>query len=169
LKPVTVEQIIGLGATLLIMLVGALGSFLPGIPGTPLVLVAAVLHRLYFGPTGANNWVLAGLVILTLVSLVFDYLATVYGAKRLGATWRGMVGAVLGGLVGCFFSLPGILLGPFVGAVLLELAGRREWKIAFRAGVGATVGLVAGAMGKLAICLAMVGLFLANVIYRSAG
>jgi len=91
----------------------------------------------------------------------------VYGAKRLGATWRGAAGAIIGGLVGLFFNLPGILLGPFIGAMLFEMAGGREWKAASRAGVGATLGLLAGALGKLACCIAMTGLFTMNVVYRT--
>jgi uncharacterized protein YqgC (DUF456 family) len=162
----TTEQIIGLILALLIMAVGIAGSILPGLPSTPLVLVGAIAHKLYFGDTGAAWWVILILAVMTLLSLAMDYLATVYGAKRLGATWRGAVGAVVGGLIGLFFNLPGILLGPFIGAMLFEMAGGREWKEASRAGVGATLGLLAGAIGKLACCLAMVGVFTANVIYR---
>jgi len=161
------EQIIGLSLALLLMLCGLAGSILPGVPGTPLVLVAAIGHRLYFGASSANNWVLAALVLLTLLSVLFDYLASMIGAKKLGATWRGMLGAIVGALVGMFFSLPGILLGPFIGALLFEFAGGYEFKPAARAGLGATLGLLAGALGKLAICGVMMALFAGNVIYRS--
>jgi uncharacterized protein YqgC (DUF456 family) len=163
----TTEQIIGLILALLVMCVGLAGSILPGLPSTPLVLIGAIGHKLYFGPTGAAWWVLAALTALTVLSMVMDYLASVYGAKRLGATWRGAVGAIVGGLIGLFFNLPGILLGPFVGAFLFEMAGGREWKAASRAGVGATLGLLAGAIGKLACCVAMMALFSVNVIHRS--
>jgi uncharacterized protein YqgC (DUF456 family) len=134
-----------------------------------LVLVAAIVHRLYFGAASANNWVLAGLVLLTLLSLLFDYLASMFGAKKLGATWKGILGAIVGGLVGLFFGIPGIILGPFLGALLLEMAGGRKLKPAARAGLGALLGLLAGAVGKLAICVAMIGLFTVNVIWRSVG
>jgi len=164
---VTTEQIIGLILALLIMVVGIAGSILPGLPSTPLVLIGAIAHKLYFGPTGVAWWVMTILAVITVLSLIMDYVASVYGAKRLGATWRGALGAIVGGLVGLFFNLPGILLGPFVGAVLFELAGGREWKAASRAGVGATLGLLAGALGKLACCTAMIGLFTFNVIVRS--
>lgn len=163
----TAEQIIGLTLAMLLMGVGVLGSILPGLPSTPLVLLAAVLHKLYFGPTGAAWWVLGLLAGLVALSLVMDYLASVYGARRLGATWRGAVGAIVGGLFGLFFSLPGILLGPFVGAALFEMAGGRKWKPAAKAGVGATLGLVAGTIGKVACCGLMVVLFGWNVVYRS--
>ena len=163
----TAEQIAGLALTLLVMLCGSLASVLPGVPGTPLILVAAVLHRLYFGSTGANTWVLVLLVGLTLISAAFDYTASVLGAKKLGATWRGMLGALIGGMIGLWFSLPGILLGPFLGAIAFEFAGAREFNRAARSGLGAVLGLLAGALGKVAICVIMMGLFVVNVVYRS--
>jgi uncharacterized protein len=167
LVAMTAEQIIGLSLALLVMLIGFAGSILPGLPGAPLILVAAVGHRLYFGSLSASNLVLGILVVLVLLSVLLDYLASVYGAKKFGATWRGMVGAVVGGLIGFFFSLPGILLGPFIGAMLFEAIGGYEFKKAARAGLGATLGLLAGVVGKCAVCAAMIGLFTASVIWRS--
>jgi uncharacterized protein YqgC (DUF456 family) len=161
------EQLLGLSLALLLMLAGTVASILPAIPGTPVVLVAAILHRLYFGAASANNWVLGGLVVLTMLSMVFDYIASMAGAKRLGATWRGILGAVVGGVIGMFFALPGIILGPFLGALTFELAGGYKLKPAARAGLGAVLGLLAGALGKFAICLVMIGLFAGNVILRS--
>ena len=163
----TAEQIIGLSLALLLMLAGTVASIIPGIPGTPIVLVTAILHRLYFGAKGANLWVLAALVLLTVVSVVFDYVASMVGAKKLGATWRGIVGALVGALVGMFFPLPGIIIGPFLGAVLFELVGGYKLKYAAKAGGGAVLGLLAGAAGKFAICLLMIGLFAGSVILRS--
>lgn len=163
----TTEQIVGLILALLLMAVGVAGSILPGLPSTPIVLISAIAHKIYFGPSGAAWWVIGVLALFTALSLVMDYVASMYGAKRLGATWRGAVGAIVGGIIGLFFNLPGILIGPFVGAALFEMAGGREWKGASKAGVGATLGLLAGALGKLACCVAMTSIFGFNVIYRS--
>lgn len=164
----TTEQIIGLVLALLAMSLGLLGSLLPGLPGTPLVLLVAVGHRLYFGDTSVSNLVLTLLVLITLFSLAVDYLASVLGAKKLGATWKGLLGAVVGALIGLFFALPGIILGTFLGALLFELAGGREFNAAARAGVGAMLGLLVGAIGKLACCVTMIGLFAFNVFARSS-
>jgi uncharacterized protein YqgC (DUF456 family) len=164
----TPEQIIGLSLALLVMLAGLIGSLLPVLPGTPLVLLAAFGHRLYFGPAGASNLVLGILAALTLLSVIFDFLAGTVGAKRFGATWRGMTGAAIGGLIGLFFNLPGIILGPFLGAILFELLGGREFNKAAHAGVGAAVGLLLGIVGKFSICVVMIILFATNVILRSA-
>src|SRR5215831_4558308 len=154
----TTEQIIGFSLALIIMLIGFIGCILPGLPGTPLVLIAAIVHRIYFGINSVNNMVLAILIALTLISLALDYVASAYGAKRFGATWRGAVGAAVGGIVGLFFGLPGIVAGPFVGATALEMFGGYEFKKAAHVGIGAVLGLVAGAIGKTALCVVMIGL-----------
>jgi uncharacterized protein YqgC (DUF456 family) len=165
---VTWEQIIGLSVALVIMLVGLFGNVIPALPGTPLVLAGAVAHRIYFGPAAsASNAVMLALVLLTLLALLLDVLATMLGAKKFGATWRGALGAVVGGGVGLFFSLPGIILGPFLGAMLFEWLGRKELKPAAKAGVGAVAGLLLGVAGKCALSVTMIVLFTTNVIYRS--
>jgi uncharacterized protein len=163
----TTVEIVGLSLALLVMLAGLVGGLVPGFPGTLVVLGAVIVHRFCFGPASVSKAVLIILVLLTLVALALDFVAGWFGANKFGATWRGALGAVLGGLVGLFFGLPGIILGPFVGATLLELSGGREWKPAAKAGLGATVGLFAGIVGKFSINVIMILLFATNVILRS--
>jgi len=163
----TPVEIIGLVLTLLVMLVGLVGSIAPMLPGPPLVLIAALGHWLWFREHSASGLVLICLVVLTLISLALDYFASMYGAKRFGATWRGVLGAFVGGVVGLFFNLPGIILGPFVGALVFELMGGHEFPKATRAGLGATVGVFAGAIGKCIISVLMIILFTVSVILRS--
>jgi hypothetical protein len=163
----TTEEIIGLVLTLLVMLVGLVGSILPVVPGPPIVLIAAVVHRLIFGQHSASTLVLICLAILTVISLVLDHFAGVYGAKRFGATWRGILGAFVGGIVGLFFNIPGIILGPFLGAMLFELMGGHKFDKASRAGLGATLGVFAGIIGKCIICGVMMVVFAVNVVVRS--
>jgi len=163
----TWDQILGLSVTVIVMLIGLVGSVVPGLPGSPVVLVAAIAHRLYFGATGAGNLVLIILAGLMAVSIALDLVATALGAKKFGATWRGAVGAVIGGIVGLFFALPGIILGPFLGATLFEMLGDKEFNAAVKAGAGAVIGLLLGVVGKFVICVIMIALFATNVVYRS--
>jgi uncharacterized protein YqgC (DUF456 family) len=163
----TAVEWIGFALALAVMILGLVGCVLPGVPGTPLVLAAAIGHRLYFGANSVSNAVLAILVLLTLFALGLDYLATLFGARKMGASWRGLLGALVGGVVGLFFSLPGLLLGPFIGALTFELVGGRDFSEATRAGVGTIIGLVIGAAGKVACCIAMTALFAVNVMSRS--
>jgi len=149
------------------MLVGLAGSVVPGLPGTPLILVAAIGHRLYFGVHSANTLMLVILAVLMVVSVALDFLAGVLGAKKFGSTWRGALGAVIGGIAGLFFSLPGIIIGPFLGAMLFELMGGQDYDKAAKAGLGAMVGLFLGVVGKFAIGVMMIILFAVNVVVRS--
>lgn len=162
----TTPEILWFTLALLLMLVGLAGSVLPGLPGTPLIFAIAVGHRLVVGPSGATWWVLLVLGLVALVALAADYAASLYGAKTLGATRRGLIGAGLGGLVGLFLGPFGILLGPFVGAFSFEFLGGREWRESAKAGAGATLGLFVGALGKLACSVGMILLFAANILWR---
>ena len=159
------DEIIGVVVTVLVMLIGLMGAVVPVLPGPPLVLLAAVAHRLWFGERSVAWWVIIVLAVVTGLVTLLDFLASTYGARRLGATWRGMVGAIVGALIGLFWIPPlGLLLGPLVGAALAELIGGRTLKEAGKAGLGATLGVLAGAVTKLAACLAMIGLWLFTLL-----
>jgi len=159
-------EIAGFVAALLLMAAGVAGSLLPGIPGTPIMFLVAAAYRVLFGPAGLSDAGLAVLLGLTVLSIALDYLGGALGARRFGAGWRGVLGASLGALIGCFFGLLGLAAGAFLGAVLLELAGGRKLREAGKAGLGATLGLALGAAGKLACALAMLAVFVADALQR---
>lgn len=161
------EEIIGLSVTLLVMVIAFGASIIPGVPGPLAVLLVATGHRLWFGQHSVSWLVLICLTLLTLFSVALDFLTSLYGAKRFGATWRGLLGAFLGGIVGIFFSLPGVIVGPFLGAMVFELLGGYEFDKASRAGLGATLGVVAGVIAKCMIIAVMIALFTVDVILRS--
>lgn len=160
-------EIIGLVTALLVMLGGLIGSIIPIIPGTTLVFGAALIHKLCFQEEGVRMWVLFVLGGITAFSFFVDNLASMIGARKFGASWRGVTGAMVGAIVGLFFSLPGILLGPFIGAVTFELAGQRTLRECGHAGLGAFIGLLAGTLGKMACCIVMMGLFTFDLLYRA--
>jgi len=150
----------------LFAILGLAGLVLPTLPGAPMLFAGLVLAAWAEGFAYVGVGTLAILGGLAVLTYAVDFLAGVFGAKRFGASKRGMVGALLGALVGIFFGLPGVLLGPFVGAVLGELSTRRSLGEAGKAGFGATLGLVLGAAAKLALAFSMVGVF---AVVRFAG
>jgi len=83
---------------------------LPGVPGTPLVLLAAIGHRLYFGAASVTNTVLVLIVLLMVCR--WHGLPGEHGRREKARrdVARGGLGAVLGGLIGIFFNIPGINL-----------------------------------------------------------
>ncbi|HYU35531.1 MAG TPA: DUF456 domain-containing protein [Thermoanaerobaculia bacterium] len=143
----------------LLVLVGIAGTVLPALPGTPLVLLGLILAAWADGFQKVGWFPLALIGGLTLLSLVVDFAATSLGAKRVGASWLAVVGAAVGTIVGLFFSIPGLILGPFVGAVLGEYLARRDRNQAIRVGVGTWIGILLGTAGKLALIFMMIGVF----------
>ncbi|MAE96023.1 MAG: hypothetical protein CL910_15300 [Deltaproteobacteria bacterium] len=144
----------------LLVLVGLLGIVLPAIPGAPVLFAGLLLAAWVEGFAFVGPRTLAALGLLAGLTYAVDFAAGAFGASRFGASRSGMVGAALGALVGLFFGLPGVLLGPFVGAVLGELSARRKLDEAGRAGIGASLGLALGAVAKLALGVTMLALFL---------
>lgn len=146
-------------ATLLV-LGGLAGTVIPSLPGVPLVFVGLFLAAWASGFDPVGPMTLAVLGLLAAVAWLLDFLAAALGAKRLGASQRAFWGATFGAMAGMFFGLPGIVLGPFVGAVVAELSAGRKLDEAGRAGYGAWIGVVLGTAAKLAIAFLMVGIFL---------
>ena len=90
-----------------------------------------------------------------------DFVAAALGVKRLGASPRAMAGATIGSLLGLFLGLPGLIVGPFAGAVVGELTMHRDLARAGRAGVAAWIGFAIGTAVKVALAFSMVAIFLA--------
>ncbi len=149
------------GTTLVLMAIGIIGTVLPVFPGTTLILGAAILHRVMLGPEKSVGWgAVTLLVLLTLASYAVDFAAGLLGARKFGATRRGMFGALVGAVIGIFLGLPGLLLGPIIGAVAGELIAGQQLAAAGRAGWGTLLGNLAALLGKLVIAFAMVLVFL---------
>ncbi len=144
----------------LLVVTGVLGVVLPVLPGTILVLAGLVLIAWaeQFEYVGAVS--LSILVVLTALTFAVDYVASLLGAGRMGASRAGLVGAAVGTFAGVFFFPVGLLLGPFLGAVIGELMTRSDALRAGKVGVGAVVGVLLGAVGNLVITLSMIGVFL---------
>jgi hypothetical protein len=147
-----------------LILVGLAGTVLPALPGLPLVFTGMLLAAWAGDFQQIGVWTLVALGVLTVLSLAVDIAATALGAKKVGASRHAMIGATLGTFGGLFFSLPGLIVGPFVGAVAGELAHQRSLKkdelaIAAKVGMGTWLGLALGAATKLAIAFTMLGVF----------
>lgn len=142
-----------LGSFLLI--VGFLGCFLPVIPGPPISFIGMIILRFTSfveeNRVDAYNellWIFAG---ATIIVTVLDYIVPIWGTKKFGGSRAGTIGATIGLIIGLFFGPPGIIIGPFVGAVVGEMATGRNEKESLRAGFGSLIGFLTGVVLKLVV------------------
>lgn len=141
--------------------VGLIGTIVPVLPGTTIILVAAIIHRFVLGAEKSIGWkTIAALVLLTLLSYVFDFLGSYFGAKYFGASKWGAFGAIIGALIGLFFGPVGLFAGPLIGAVVGEFIAGKRMIDAGRAGWGSLLGNIGAMVAKLVIALAMIAIFL---------
>lgn len=143
----------------LLILVGLAGVVLPALPGVPLMFAGMLLAAWADGFHHVGALTLTVLGLLAVLALLVDFAAGALGAKRVGASGRALLGAALGTVVGLFFGIPGLLLGPFVGALLGELLAGSGMLRAANVGAGTWIGLLLGTLVKLALSFAMLGVF----------
>jgi hypothetical protein len=143
--------LIAVGAIL--MLVAAVGCFVPVLPG-PLIAYAALWIPFAFGYPASFDRLAVGAVAVVAV-VVVDYILPAVCAKKFSCSRWGMFGCIVGSVVGFFFLPIGIIVGPFVGTVVGELIAGKAFAESLRGGVGALLGFVV----CLALKLVAVGLF----------
>ena len=154
-------------ATLAVVMViiGLIGVVMPALPGHMLILAGLIVGAWANGFTRVGVWTLVVLGVIALASYGVDFVAVALGAKRLGASPRAMTGAALGTVAGLFFGLPGVIVGPFVGAVIGELTTNRDLAKAGKAGVAAWIGFAIGTAVKVALAFLMIGIFLVALVF----
>lgn len=148
---------------------GLAGTVLPALPGVPLVFAGLFLMA-WIGDFEVVGWVTLGiLAVLTIIAWAVDFVAGALGARYLGASSRAFWGATIGAIAGLFFGLAGIILGPFIGAVIGELTGGSDMVSSGRAGVGAWLGMVVATAFKLGIVFLMIGLVIFQLGFGQPG
>ncbi len=143
-----------------LIIVGAVGIIVPALPGIPLMFAGMVVAAA-IDDFQRIGWItLSVLGFLTVFSVIMEFAAAALGAKRIGASKQAIWGALFGTVVGIFFGIPGLLIGPFAGAVIGELAANGTIERAGRVGVATWIGLFLGTLVKIAVAFAMLGIFI---------
>jgi uncharacterized protein YqgC (DUF456 family) len=181
--------------TLLVMLVGLLGSVLPGLPGVPLIFASALVYAYLTSFEVVGAFVLVLLGLFALLAFAADLLGTVYGARRFGAsswgTLGGTVGGLLGALAGALFLGIGALFGLLIGAVAGVFVGeylrrrkrtspaeedtesrlrsawsrRGDWRRTSRAAFGVLVGYLVSIVAQGILALLSIIVFVVALFY----
>jgi uncharacterized protein YqgC (DUF456 family) len=152
---------------LIIIAVGFIGALLPVVPGVPLVFVGTLVYAVLTGFERIGPVLLGLFLVLTIVSMLFDWFAAALGARRFGASRWGIVGALIGFAIGLLVFPPfGALIGPVLGAIIAEMVRGRTSQEAVRSGIGALAGYLLSILVDLGMAALMTGIFLARVLTR---
>lgn len=148
---------IGMFLAVVLFILGLVGTFLPVLPGAPLIWLGMSIYGILTGFSRLHLpfYLMQGVAVL--ITFLIDYIATAYGTKRYGGSSAAIWGSIIGALVGpIFLGLPGLIIGPFLGALIGELTKGRPFERAFRSAFGTLIGLAGSLLLKLGIEVLMI-------------
>lgn len=157
-------DIILIVVAILFLIIGLVGCILPILPGPPLTYVGLLF--LHF--TSSHQFTTRFLVIWAVVAIVvtiIDNVIPIWGTKQYGGSKKAVWGSMIGLIVGLFLFPPfGIIIGPFLGAVIGEKIDGKETGDAIRSGFGAFMGFLGGTILKLISAGLMIFYFFKELI-----
>lgn len=148
-----------------LMLVGVAGTLMPALPGLPLIWLTMLGYGAVEGFKEMDAQFLTITLVVVALSFFSEHYAKAWGARRFGAGRAGAWGAVIGSIVGLFFMPIGLVLGPFLGALLAELMAGRTASEAVRAGWGGLIGVLGSVVVNVVLALSLTVAFVIKVIF----
>jgi uncharacterized protein YqgC (DUF456 family) len=148
-----------------LIVLGLLGTVLPVLPGTVLVLAGVILGAWIddFARVGVGTLLLVG--ALAVLAWLVEWAASLLGAQRAGASRLALLGAAIGTVLGLALGLVGVLFMPLLGAAVGEFLARRDQQRALKVGLATWLGLLAGMLAKVVLAFTMVGVFIAALVW----
>ena len=150
----------------ILMLVGILGSFLPVLPGPPVSWVGLLL--LVLTKAVPDDWWFLGITgAVALLVFAMDYFIPAMGTKKFGGSKAGMIGTMFGlviAIVFPIFGVFGIIIWPFIGALVGEIVNKADNKTALKAAFGSFIGFLTGTFLKFVVSIVFLGLFITKAI-----
>jgi uncharacterized protein len=154
------EPILVWTLTVILTCVGLAGVIIPLLPGTTLILIGMVVHKLLL-PDDLSWTVIGWISAFWFLSVIIDFAGVLAGTRLFGGGKWGMAGASGGAFIGMFFSLPMLILGTIVGAMAAEkFIAKKSHRESILAGAGAAFGFLISTAGRLVCAFAMIALFL---------
>lgn len=150
----------------LLLLLGLIGTAVPLLPGPVLIFIAGIVHTLLRPESGMSWWGIAIQAVLVAVAYGVDIMSGAMGTKWFGGSTWGVWGVLIGGVVGLFFGLPGLIFGPLIGGFAFEMVfAKKKMSPAAKATWGTMVGTGVGMVARFCIGLIMIAWFLVDALW----
>lgn len=149
---------------LLCALIGLIGAVVPALPGPPVSFVALLLLS-FCANVDVSLTALVVAALFAFIVTILDYFAPLWLTNKKGGSKYGLWGTTIGMFVGFFFGLPGLIICPFLGALIGELLAKtssdKALKVAFMSFVAfmLTTGL------KVIYCIALLVTIGVHIFY----
>lgn len=153
----------------LLMFLGLIGSVLPLVPGPLLIWLGALLWAANDGFLAVGWPTLFLLGLLTILAWSSDLILTAVFSRRMGASWKAVLGAILGGFAGGILfggwipivgTLVATVLGAVAGMVAMEVFDKRDLRLALRSTQGYVVGVLASSLLEAVLAVVMILVFI---------
>jgi uncharacterized protein len=145
--------------SVLLIAVGFLGTFLPVLPGVPLIFIGLLLIAWADGFAKVNLLTMTIIGFLALLSIVIDFVASFMTTKKIGASKNAMWGMVIGSILGLFLGIFGLFFGAVIGALVGEFSAHQDASKATAVGLAAGLGFIVGMVAKVLLAIIMLGIF----------
>jgi len=154
--------LVSFGAILIIL--GLIGAFLPVLPGPITSWFGLLLLHLTDAVPLNKHFLLVTLIVAIAVWLI-DYFLPALGTRKFGGSKYGVWGAIIGLFLGLIILGPlGIILGPFLGALIAEISwGKKNKSQALKAAFGSFIGFLFSTGLKLIVSLIYAGFFISQI------
>jgi len=158
---------------LALLMIGALGTVIIGLPGTWIVFLLAIIASAIGGFKQITFWILLLLFGLAVLGEILEFLFGYFGTRKMGASKKASWSALICGILGAIFlsgivpiigTIIGAFVGAFLGAFLIELVWERKWREALNAGISALVGRLSSVVSKIAVGSAMIVITISQLV-----
>lgn len=152
--------------SLILIIIGILGIFVPGLPGPILVMVGIFFYSFVTNFTIITiKWIII-FALLTLTTIVLDYISSLISAKKFGVSKLGIAGMIIGGIIGFItLNVIGLLAGQFLGIILGEILSGKNWLASIKSGGAGIIGYILGIAANTIIVGIMVSIFIYKIFW----
>ena len=156
-------DILLISISVLLILIGILGSIIPILPGPPIAFGGLLLvHFTSNHPFSVEFLILFG--ALAILSAVIDNVLPIYATKKFNGSKKGVWGSAIGLIIGLFFFPPfGIIIGPMLGAFVGEILDGKSPNNSVKPAFGSLIGFLSSIFLRFALSIVMAYYFIVEV------